>query len=411
MKKSICIISELYYPEDTSTGYFVTGIAEGLATTEDFEVSVLCAQPSYSKKGFVALKREQRNRVQIKRLNSPRCDKNKLLGRAWIFLVLTWRFFWHLLRTIKQGDVVLVLTNPPSLPLLVAVLAFFKKARPYLLVHDVYPEVLIPTGFIREGSFIFRLICLPQNWMFNRMHGTVVLGRDMKVLIQGKLRLDRPAPVVIPNWGDAELIHPKHHANNPLRVRLGLENKFIVQFSGNLGRTHGLDDLLGLADRWKECHNVAFLVFGWGAGKSWLEGEIKRRKLTNIRLLDACSREDLPVYLSACDLFFLAFKKGMEGISVPSRLYNVMAAGNPILAVAAGNSELAQVVKEESIGWVRSPGDLDGISQALDEALREPEQIELMRKRSRSAMESYYTRDAVLNRYLEFFSKVKRGHE
>ena len=114
MKKSIRIISELYYPEDTSTGYFVTGIAEGLAAAEDFEVLVLCSQPSYSKKGLTAPKREHRNGVTVRRLGAPRGDKNRLLGRFWNLLALSLRFGVALLAFVKRGDKVLVLTNPPS---------------------------------------------------------------------------------------------------------------------------------------------------------------------------------------------------------------------------------------------------------------------------------------------------------
>ena len=99
--KQIRIITELYYPEETSTGYIVTGIAEGLAALDEYSVSVLCAQPTYSQKGVVAPRQECRNYVSIKRLAAPVGDKNSLIGRLWSMFSLTVRFGFSMFAFIK----------------------------------------------------------------------------------------------------------------------------------------------------------------------------------------------------------------------------------------------------------------------------------------------------------------------
>lgn len=408
MRRRLRIISELYYPEETSTGYFVTGIAEGLARKTNLEVSVICAQPTYSRRGTRAPKDETRAGVRIERLSVPGVDKNKLLGRAWMFSLLTFRFGFRLFRRIRRGDCVMVLTNPPSLPLLVVAIAGLKGATPLLLMHDVYPDVLVPTGLTREGSLIYRSVGALQRWMLHRMARVIVLGRDMQERVGSKLRSGQSAPVIIPNWGDVESITPSARKSNPLRGRLGLTNQFVVQFSGNLGRTHGLDDLVTLAENCRKRNDVTFLVFGWGAGRPWLEEQIKQRSLGNVYLLEPCEREELDVYLTTCDLFLLPMKAGMEGISVPSRLYNVLAAGSPILGVCGKKSELARVVVEENVGWVVPPGEPDALAAALEMAMADPEALEAMGRRARAAAESQYNRDTVIAQFGSLLSQLPK---
>lgn len=405
--QSILFISELYYPEETSTGFFVTGIAEGLAQSDELHVSALCAQPTYSKKGVSAAKREVHHGVSIRRLSAPAGDKNKLFGRLWNIFSLTLKFSFSMIRQIKRGDVVVVLTNPPSLPLLAGWICRLKGAKPVLLVHDVYPDVLVPTGFAKESSLLYRIFDRVQKHMLRMMTQVIVLGRDM----QHRLRAKLPASAadkfsIIPNWGDELAIHPALRSENALRRKLGLESKFVVQFSGNLGRTHGLEDLVALAKKLKDNPKVHFLVFGWGAGRDWLKQTIEDEELTNITLLDPCAKDELGTYLTACDLFLLPFKKGMEGISVPSRLYNVMAAGSPILAVAGAPSELALVVEEESMGWVVEPGNVDAMAKVVLEAAENPESLESMSRNARAAMEAKYTKEAVVNQFAELIKKI-----
>ncbi len=403
------VISELYYPEVTSTGYFVTGIAEGLASTNRYEVAVLCAQPTYSQKGVRASTCESHRGVLIQRLGAPSADNNTLVGRIWNTLSLTVRFAFSMIGFIKRGDIVLVVTNPPSLPLFVVWIAKLKGAVPVLLVHDVYPDVLVPTGITQEGSLLYKGVDLLQRHMLRQMQRIVVLGRDMEERILAKLpRSDGSRFSIIPNWGEADVIHPSLRVNNCVRARHDLNDKFIIQFSGNLGRTHGLEDLVAFAQRLKLRTDIHVLVFGWGAGRSWLEDTIKELELSNVTLLPPCEKADLGDYLAACDLFFMPFKKGMEGISVPSRLYNVMSAGNPVLAITGSASELARVVVEDSMGWVVEPGDVDSMMAVVEQAVLHPEQLAVMRKNARGALEAKYTRESVVQRFAELFDGMKQ---
>ena len=402
----LVVVSELYYPEETSTGYFLTGIAEGIQARGDFEVRALSVEPTYSKRGESAPKYEVRAGVHIHRLSAPIGNKNKLLGRLWNMLSLTFRMGLALGFAIKRDDYVLVVTNPPSLPLLVGWIARLKGAHPVLLMHDVYPDVLVPTGFTNEKSLIYRGIDRLQQHMLQLMSGIVVLGRDMEKRVARKCPHAHANFSIIPNWGDVERIIPNARSQNPVRVQHVLEDKFIVQFSGNLGRTHGLEDVVEISKRLLGNQRICFLIFGWGAGRDWLEDQIKEHQLDNVLLLPPCHKDELGDYLNACDLFFMPFKDAMEGISVPSRMYNVMAAGNAFLAVTSDQSELAKVVEEEGIGYVVAPKDLEGMQRCIEQALNHPERLAEMRLRSRQAALQKYTQSHVVDAYNKLFNNL-----
>jgi glycosyltransferase involved in cell wall biosynthesis len=401
------IITELYYPEDTSTGYFLTGIAEGLAAA-GLPVRVLCAQPSYRLKGVAAPERETRAGVEIRRLAAPAGDKNKLLQRLWLSAMLSLRFAQAIRRELRRGEPVLVVTNPPTLPWIVAALAPARGAKACLLVHDVYPDVLVPTGITREGSVLYRGLDAVQRWAWKRFARVVALGRDMETRLVRKCPTLQGRTVIIPNWGDLDTVPFRPRTGNALREKLRWEDHFVVQFSGNLGRTHGVDDLLALASLLRGEPRIKFLVYGWGAGRARIEAAVAAGEVPNLVLLPPCEREELGLYLNACDLFLMPFKPGMEGISVPSRLYNVLAAGNPVLAVAHESSELAQVVREEACGWVVASGDVEAIAARVRDAAGDAVCLGAMRERARRAAEEKYSRERVVRDFVSLMGEFER---
>ena len=397
MSPRIWIVSELYYPEDTSTGYFMTGIAEGLARR--YPVNVLCGQPTYSERGIRAPAVATRNGVHIRRCAAATLDKNIIACRIINLLTISISLFVNALRGIARNDCVLVVTNPPLLPFLIALACKLRSARCLLLVHDVYPEVLIVTGITKANSFSARLINGLTHKLYLSVERIITLGRDMRQLVCDKLIPDLRPVTIIPNWGDVAAVHPMPRASNHLIRELKLNDKFVIQYSGNIGRTHGLEDLLKAALRLRN-DPIHFLIIGSGAKFNLLEPEINKERLNNITILPRVPRDKLYDSLNACDVAVIAFVAGMAGISVPSRMYNIMAAGKPIIAVADENSELALVVKEEHIGWVVPPGDVDRFAAAVLEARSDPVRLTEMGIRARRAAETKYSYEIIIQAYV-----------
>jgi glycosyltransferase involved in cell wall biosynthesis len=396
-KPRLWVVSELYYPEQTSTGYFLTAIAEGL--TDDFDVRVICGKPSYSERGQAVVRREVRNDVVIHRMRATHFDKDNLFLRAVnsVTLGITATIFAAL--NFRRVDSMLIVTNPPTLPPILGLIARMKNMRSHLLVHDVYPEVLAVTGMVDPGGTSWRVLSNFFNRTLASFDNIVVLGRDMKSTVAGKLtgRRHPPAIEIIENWGDVGEIKPVPRGENAFAIEHGLTDKTVIQFSGNIGRTHDIGLLLEVARRVEHIESIVFLFVGYGGRAK----EVADHERPNVLYLPRQPRDKLNSMLACSDVTVIAFKASMKGVSVPSRMYNVMAAGVPIAAIAEADAELTRTVTENRAGWHLTPNDADGLERLVRHLDTTEGQNEARRvgANARSAVEQRYTLERVIDKY------------
>jgi colanic acid biosynthesis glycosyl transferase WcaI len=389
---TVWIVSELYYPEETSTGYFLTRIAEGIAAR--IPAGAVCARPTYTSRALRVPWRETHNGVTIIRCRATRLDPHKLISRAVNAVTITASMFFTLLRVVKQGQLVIGVTNPPTLPLIARAVCRMRGALCVMLVHDVYPEVPAAAGMVRRGGLAYRLVNAVAHWLYRSVDHVVVLGRDMARIAEAK---GARRMTVIPNWGDVNCIR---------REERGDRSKFILQYGGNIGRTHDLRILLDAAAALAADPDVELDIVGGGACRDDVEREIAARGLHNVKLRPPVRREELSASLNAADVAVISMRAGMSGLSVPSRLYNMLAAGRPVIAIADDDSEIANVVREEEIGWVVPPGDLAALHAAIAEARGDPLRLQMMGRRARAAAEQKYTQAHVVKAYRELIHRL-----
>jgi len=399
MTKKVWIVSELYYPEETSTGYIATKIAEGLS--QHFPTHALCSQPTYSARGISAPVREVYNGVVIRRCRATTLNKDVLLFRLVNLLTISLSMFFHAVVSFEQGDVVLVTTNPPTLPFFTAVACRIRGAKCVLLVQDVYPESLVAAGLLDAHSFPVSVLNRLNLVLYRAMERISVFGRDMEVLVREKLATGASTNIVIiRNWADADQIVPSPREQNELLKQLGLPGKFVAQYAGNIGRVHGIETLLKTA---KILHgadtDIHFLFIGSGAKKKWLEDAVKKNGLNNVTILSNRPRGDQQNFLNACDVAITAFVPGMTGVGVPSRMYNIFSAGKPIVAAVEEDSELGLVVREENVGWIVPVNDAEKIADAILEAKSKPQLLAEMGIRARAIAENKYSFKSVIEAY------------
>lgn len=397
--KRLWVVSELYYPEETSTGYYLTKIAEGLA--EDFEVKVLCGQPNYFKRGVRAPAREIHKGVDIRRCAGTTLDKNVIAFRLINMLTLGMSVFFKALFNFKKNDVVLVVTTPPSMPLIVALAARIKGAKYVPLIHDNYPELAIAAGKLKADSIVSQLTRSFNRWLYKRARKIIVVGRDMKELVSKKLG-DAQVPVaVIPNWGETEELEPRPKEENGLLKELGLTDSFVFLYAGNMGHPNDMESIVACAEKLKEDERFHFLFLGSGAKRKWLEAETAEKDLKNITLLSPRPRTEQNDFLNGCDVAIISLVPGMWGVSMPSRTYNTLAVGKPILALTEAGSELALVVEEEGIGWSVPPNEPEKLLAAIFIAYEKRGEFEEMRERARTAALEKYSLRSAIERYRE----------
>jgi len=409
----IWVLSELYYPERTSTAYFLTEIAQALAS--DYDVNVLTRASGFESQHPSSLpSTETVEQVKILRCLGTSFNKNWLPGRLVNGISCTFSIFWKALRYCNSGDTLLVVTNPPLMPLVALLLKILRKIEYVLLVHDVYPEVLAAVGLISSDSILYKLNEILNSWVYQNAQQIITLGRDMLQLTQTKLdnASDGNRIRCISNWAETDSIHPLNKQENPLLKKLGISEKFIVLYAGNMGRTHDVEILLEAATvLQRESSKIHFLFIGTGVKKAVVEATIAQRNLVNVTSLNYLPYEEKNISLNACDVGVISFLPGMSGVSVPSRMYNQMAAGKPLLAITEPDTELARVIQEESIGWHVSPKNLDALLTALREAFSNPAAIEKMGHQAAVAVRKKYTLEQASRSYKSLFGELLPSFE
>jgi glycosyltransferase involved in cell wall biosynthesis len=396
-KQNLWIVTELYYPEETSTGYYLTRTAEGL--TEDFNVKVLCGQPNYSGRGIRAPKTETHNSVEIYRAFGTTLDKNVILYRLINMLTLSFSVFWKALFKFQKEDKILVVTTPPSLPFITAFASLLRGASYVLLIHDNYPEILIAVGKTSENSAFVKVLDFFNRWLYKYASKIIVVGRDMEKLVERKTKgLDIPIEY-IPNWAELEQVKPEPRESNALLEELGLEKKFVFLYAGNMGYPNDLESIVRCAERLKADEKFHFIFLGAGVKRKWLEKVVGEKGLSNITLLAPRPRSEQNIFLNACDVAIVSLVKKMRGVSMPSRTYNILAVGKPILALAEEDSEVALVITEDKVGWIVPPNEPEKLLKTILEIYDEQEKIKDMERASRRTALEKYSLDAALANY------------
>lgn len=396
-KQTLWVVTELYYPEETSTGYYLTRIAEGL--TGDFEVKVLCGQPNYFARGTKAAKHETHKEVEIFRVAGTTLDKNVIFFRLINMLTLGAAVFFKALANFRKGDKVLVVTTPPSLPFITALVCLLKGAGYVLLIHDNYPEILIAAKKTRENSFLVRVLNYANRWLYKYASKIIVCGRDMRELVGKKTEgLDVPVET-IQNWAELENVRPLPREENALLKELRIEDKLVFLYAGNMGYPNDIESIIECAGLLKTDERFCFVFLGAGVKRKWLEKAIAEKSLKNVKLLDARPRSEQNNFLNAGDVGIVTLVKKMWGVSMPSRTYNILAAGKPILALTENGSEIAQVIEEDAVGWTVAPGEPEKLLQKLFEIYEDRRKFDEIGENARRAALEKYSLEMALEKY------------
>ncbi|MEM9218616.1 MAG: glycosyltransferase family 4 protein [Cyanobacteria bacterium P01_F01_bin.150] len=402
--QKVLVLSEIFFPEVTSTGYFLTKIAEGLSNS--YAVKVLAGPIANESQITDVLDEDKIRQIEIHRCNGTEFDKNWLPGRILNGITRSFAIFYESLKLCDRGDIIFVVTNPPLLPFFALLLSWLKGAKLVLLVHDVYPEALIASGLIKKNSLPSKIIQLANKFLCRKADRLVTIGRDMSKVLSEKVS-NQEKLCCIPNWADLELVHPASKQDNPVLQKLDMTENFVVLHAGNMGRTHDIELLAHAAVTLeKENSNVRFVFVGSGAKKEWLAEFIAENKLSNVHLLPFLPHSEKNISLNACDVAIISYLPDMAGISVPSRMYNHLASGKPIIAVADAWSELAQVVLEDNVGWNSHPGDLESLVDIIRQAAQNPEQCQQMGDKAAAIAREKYTLEHSDRAYSKLFESL-----
>jgi glycosyltransferase involved in cell wall biosynthesis len=387
--KRVLFVNRSYWPDCEATGQLLTELCEDLAST--FDVSVLVGQPNHvaeEDQVYASAGVQWRNDVEIYRVRHSRFPKRSIVGKACnmvsFMLAATWQSFF-----IPKHQVVVVETDPFLLALLGGMLKRWRGSDLVIYMQDVYPDVAEAIGKVNNPW-----VTSTTRWLLMRAYARadriVVLGEDMRRRL---IRNGVPAAklVCVPNWIDTENVVPMK-THNDFRRQHGLEGKFVIMHSGNMGLTQQLHQVMEVADRLRDREQVVFLLVGHGASRPALEQEVRDRKLTNVRFLPYQSRENLALSLSAADLHIVSMHPNISGCLVPSKIYGIMASATPVLAVVPDDTDVHALVQQERIGMTVLPDDLDTLEATIVRCLDGQLDLAEMGLRAREVVESRFDR-------------------
>ena len=261
--------------------------------------------------------------------------------------IFTWSyaFIQILLRVLisYRHDRLFIVSNPPFAPLLpVLVNNSFS-----LLIFDIYPDALVHNRIIKQNSLTARLWENANSKVYRRAEVVYVLSQAMKKVLT---KYTRPNNIeVVPLWTDSTFLQPVDLSENHFIRKHDLQGRFVILYSGNIGYTHRIDVLIDVACKVRD-PNIIFLIIGSGDQKNTITRKIEENQLQNCMLLPWQPVEELPFSLAAANLAVVSIGGETSKLSVPSKTFNLMSVGAPLLCLAPEDSELSRLVRLHNNG-------------------------------------------------------------
>lgn len=398
----IVFINRYFYPDESATSQILTDLAFELANKKD-NIWVVCSRLMYD--GSTQLPaNETINGVHIKRIWTTSFGRSNLIGRSFDYLSFYISALFVLLFLVSKNDVVVSKTDPPLISLVASFVCKVKGAKLVNWIQDLFPEVASALGMKSLSIFENVLIYL-RNISLKTAKMNVVIGETMKerLLAQG---VSNNNIIIVDNWSDGSAIKPVVRANNSLRKDWQLSNEFVVGYSGNMGRAHEFDTILGAVEELNDSANIKFIFIGGGAKKSWLEEQVKSRHLNNVIFKPYQERSQLMHSLCVPDIHLISLYPTLEGLIVPSKFYGIAAAGRPVIFLGSKDGEIARKLTDSNCGISLELSNVKGLVSYLIELSQNYDAVDYMGKHSRELFMKNYDKPIAIDRWENLLTKI-----
>src|SRR5215510_3331712 len=376
----VCFFNRSYWPDLSATGQLLTELAEDLVRVHGWDVTVVAGYPLRSDASLPPS--ECRNGVHIVRAIGSTLDPQQFVGRATNYISY---FASAAVKglAIRRPDVVVALTDPPIIGL--AALAAASKADvPFVfLCEDIFPEVAALLEDFHSDA-VNAVLTQVNRFLVRKATRIVALGETMKRrLVDGK-GADPSKVTVIHNWADCRSVAPGPR-DNPFARQHGLVDRFVVLHAGNIGLSQDLEIVLHAAEQLRDRPDVVFVFVGDGAKKKELQDIAERRDLRNVVFLPFQPREMMDQSYATADVSLVSLKRGLAGVIVPSKVYNVLASGRPCIAAVEHDCEVADIIHRHDCGFVIAPSDASALRARILDLASDRERAVAMGMRARCA--------------------------
>jgi len=404
--RPLYFLNRYAWPDDSATAQLLTDLVEDQAR-RGRAVTVLTSRQLYRDPGARLEAQAEHHGVRYVRLASTAFGRDRLVGRAIDYLTFYLSaFVWLCLRLPGRGLLV-SLTDPPLVTIVTWLPCLLKGTRQVHWSQDVFPEIVDavqrPGAVVRAGLGGLR-------WARDRSLrprlNLAVIGEDMREHFRSRGFPDERIEV-LPNWSSGETVFPVSAAANPLRAAWGLEDAFVLGYSGNLGRVHDYTTFLAAAERLvRTVPRIRFLFIGSGALHERLRSDLPPALLPFTVFQPYQDRALLSQSLSVPDVHWISLQPDCTPLVFPSKFYGVLAAGRPSVFVGDPDCELARIVREREIGAAVAQGDGDALAAAVERLAASPDALENAGRRARVRFETQYDQSLALDRWDAFLSRA-----
>lgn len=409
----ILIYSYNYHPEPIGIAPLMTELAEGLAA-RGHDVHVLTGMPNYPQRRIYE---EYRGKFYDTRVENGvtvhRCyvwirPKPGLVARMILDASFAATSF---LRGFGRWQPDVILLTVPPLPVSVpaALLGWLNRCPVVLNLQDILPEAAVHVGLIRNKLAI-RVFEWLERFSYRTAHTiSVITDGFVENLTRKGIPQDKMA--VIPNWVDVNFIRPLPREGNAFRAAHGLENKFVVMYSGNIALTQGLETVIDTAERVKDTPDIHFVIVGEEDALHALHKRCEKKNLNNVLLLPFQPRHELPEMLAAADVGLIVQKRNVVSFNMPSKTQVLLASGRPIIASVPPQGTAAHAIARSRAGLVVKPQSPYHLAEAIKMLYRNPEEAKALGEQGRRHAMDCYSFERALDRYEALFERVIRPAE
>ena len=297
----------------------------------------------------------------------------------------------------EKPDVIVAQTDPPVLGLLGIFFSKWYKAKFVYYCKDIYPDVGIITGKLRNPLL---------NWLLKSINDVsyscatriVCIGEDMKKRIIEK-GVEGNKISVIHDWANTKELNPVPDRENLFKTKFRLPEQFTVMYSGNLGLTQDLEKVIEVAKHFKDQKELRFIFIGEGANKTNLQNLATKYNLVKVHFLPYQPKEELKYSLSAADIHLITFQKGLAGVMVPSKVYGILACGKPFIGWIDEESEVYNIAHRFNCGLTVPPGDINKMVETLNWAINHRDKLQEMGESARKAAEEFFDRKISITKF------------
>lgn len=424
-KKRILFFAHYYSPDTASTGQLLKDQAEGML--KEFDVTVVCTVPSYGGKIAPEYKKrkyyfETINGVKIIRVRVPEFTKTSKISR--VKNILSY-FFGAMGAALKSGkqDYIFTISQPPILGGLLGVFGkWSKRAKLIYCIQDFNPEQIMAVKYISNG-LVLRSMMMADQFSCRHSNLVITVGRDLADTLKKRFQNKHiPRFAVINNWINEKEVYPLPPDNQNIiqfKQKYGLQNKFVIMYSGNIGLYYDLENIIQVLKRFRKGYasdgtyetgpitaggrEVVFAFVGNGAVLHHLMEYVKEHRFENITFIPYQKKSNLIYSLNSGDVHWCVNAKGIKGVSCPSKVYGIMGAGKPVIGVLETGSEVRTIIDDCGCGKCCEPGEYDTIAEIIHWYITNSEKrvVAEMGINGRKYLEKHFTKDVSIQKYID----------